>query len=117
MTAKNPTDVLKGMTPRLYVEVHDPATDELVDPDTLSVRIGSPVGRTFKRPASRDFFGPYVFGTDLELVQEATGLFYVVRLVDAVGDWTWEATATMGAETIIIERSINVKLKKLDGGA
>lgn len=88
----------KGQTVRLSVDVTD-ENDELVDPDTLTFKILSPVTGTETE---------YEFGTDAELVQDLEGKFHVDFDVAEAGTWFYQYTAVKDDITQVIDREFVV---------
>ena len=87
-----------GQTVRCGVDVTD-ENDELVDPDTLTFKIKSPVTATETE---------YEFGTDAELVQDLEGQFHVDFDVAEAGTWFYRYIAVKDSITTTIDREFVV---------
>lgn len=87
-----------GQTVRCDVDVTD-ENDELIDPDTLTFKILSPVTATET---------VYEFGTDAELVQDLEGEFHVDFDVTEAGTWFYRYIAVKDDITQVIDREFVV---------
>jgi hypothetical protein len=75
-------DYIVGQRPRFDFQIRDAGV--LVDPTTLNF--------AFEKPDAT--VTTYVYGTDAELVKDATGKYHVELTLDQSGWWSWRQEST-----------------------
>ena len=86
-----------GSSPTLTATITN-ASGVNTDPATLTFKVKNPAGDVTT----------YVYGTDVELVKSATGVYYVELYCTSGGIWCWQFAATNPA--CRLEGRFNIKM-------
>lgn len=82
----------KGATVRIRVTFEDPDTGVPVDPNSVSIKVRAPGGTVTTK----------TFGTDAEVVKEATGKYLYRLTLSEEGTYRWKWTGVATDETAVI---------------
>lgn len=82
----------KGATVRIRVTFEDPDTGVAVDPNTVSIKVRAPSGGVTTK----------TYGSDPEVIKEATGKYLYRLTLTEEGTYRWKWTGVATDETAII---------------
>lgn len=87
----------KGATVRVRVTFEDPDTGAVVDPSTVSITVRAPSTTVTT----------YTYGTDAEVIKEATGKYLYRLNLSEEGTYRWKWTGVAVNETAVIPGSLD----------